>query len=297
MRENKLKAIGIMLAGVAFFAFLDAGLKHLTEDYPSIQVVALRCWASLPFLLLPLMLRGGLGELHIKDPKPYLVRGALGVGVIWGYIYALSVQSLSVTYATYMSAPLLVAALSVPFLKESVPLRRWTAIAVGFVGVLVALDPSGDVNLAGAAAVLFSTICYAFTVIAVRFIGKVDSTSAIVFWHLLMVGVVTGAFAIPEWKVIDEADWGLIAFCGFTGALGQYCFTAAFRAARAAAIVPFEYSAIVWAIGMDFVIFDIDPAAHVLNGALIVIVAGRYVMWDESRSGRVMDLRPDAGSP
>jgi drug/metabolite transporter (DMT)-like permease len=297
MRENNLKAIGIMLAGVAFFAFLDAGLKHLTEDYPSIQVVTLRCWASLPFLLLPLILRGGLGELRIKDPKPYLVRGALGVGVIWGYIYALSVQSLSVTYATYMSAPLLVAALSVPFLKESVPLRRWIAIAVGFVGVLVALDPSGDVNVAGAAAVLFSTICYAFTVIAVRFIGKVDSTSAIVFWHLLMVGVVTGAFAIPEWKAIDEADWGLIAFCGFTGALGQYCFTAAFRAARAAAIVPFEYSAIVWAIGMDFVIFDIDPAAHVLNGALIVIVAGLYVMWDEARSGRAMDLRPDAGAP
>ena len=132
--------------------------------------------------------------------------------------------------------------------------------------------------------------------IAVRFIGKVDSTAAIVFWHLVAVGVVTTAFAIPQWRGIDPADAGLIAFCGLTGALGQYCFTAAFRAARAAAIVPFEYSAIIWAIGMDWAVFDIDPAAHVLNGALIVIVAGLYVMWDESRAGRALDLRPDAGS-
>lgn len=295
MPENNLKAIGIMLAGVAFFAFLDAGLKQLTSLYPSIQVVSLRCWASLPFLLLPLALRGGLGELRIKDPKPYLVRGALGVGVIWGYIYALSVQSLSVTYATYMSAPLLVAALSVPFLKEHVPARRWVAIAVGFVGVLVALDPSGDIHIAGSLAVLFSTVCYGFTVIAVRFIGKVDSTSAIVFWHLLMVGVVTGLIALPEWQPLAREHWGLIAFCGFTGALGQYCFTAAFRAARAAAIVPFEYTAIIWAIAMDWAVFDLDPAAHVLNGAFIVIAAGLYVMWDESRATRKTDIRPDTG--
>lgn len=296
MRENNLKAIGIMLVGVAFFAFLDAGLKHLTAHYPSIEVVSLRCWASLPFLLIPLVLRGRLRELRIKDPKPYLIRGALGIGVIWGYIYALSVQSLSVTYATYMSAPLLVAALSVPFLKEHVPLRRWVAIAVGFVGVLVALDPTGNIHVAGSLAVLFSTICYGFTVIAVRFIGKVDSTSAIVFWHLLMVGVVTGLIALPEWQPLDREHWGLVAFCGFTGALGQYCFTAAFRAARAAAIVPFEYTAIIWAIAMDWMIFDLDPAAHVLNGALIVIVAGLYVMWDESRSVRGADIRPDTGA-
>jgi drug/metabolite transporter (DMT)-like permease len=296
MRENNLKAIGIMLAGVAFFAFLDAGLKHLTESYSAIQVVSLRCWASVPFILVPLLLLGRARELRIADARPYIVRGALGVGTIWGYIYALSVQSLSVTYATYMSAPLLVAALSVPFLRERVPLRRWLAIAVGFVGVLVALDPSGDVNLMGAAAVLFSTVCYAFTVIAVRFIGKVDSTAAIVFWHLVFVGLVTTVFAVPEWRAIEASDWGLIAFCGLTGALGQYCFTAAFRAARAAAVVPFEYSAIVWAIGMDWVIFDLDPAAHVLNGALIVIVAGLYVMWDESRSGNAIDVRPGGAS-
>ncbi len=296
MRENNLKAIATMLVGVAFFAFLDAGLKRLTADYPAIQVVTLRCWASVPFVFLPLMFTGRLRELRMEDPRPFLVRGALGVGVIWGYIYALSVQSLSVTYATYMSAPLLVAALSVPFLHERVPLRRWIAIAVGFVGVLVALDPSGNVNLIGALAVLFSTVCYAFTVVAVRFIGKVVSTAAIVFWHLVMVGLVTGAFALPQWRPLSLEDAWLIAFCGITGALGQYCFTAAFRAARAAAIVPFEYSAIVWAIAMDWVVFDLEPAAHVLNGALIVIVAGLYVMWDESRSGSAIDVRPGGAS-
>lgn len=293
MRDNNLKAIGTMLVGVALFAFLDAALKRLTADYPAMQVVTLRCWASIPFLLLPLILQGRLRELRIAHPKPHIVRAALGLGMIWGYIYALSVQSLSVTYATYMSAPLLVAALAVPFLREPVPLRRWMAIAVGFVGVLVALDPSGDVNVAGALAVLFSTVCYAFTVIAVRFIGKVDSTAAIVFWFLVMVGTVAGLLAVPQWRPLRFEDMGLIAFCGLTGALAQYCFTSAFRAARAAAIVPFEYSAIIWGIAMDWVVFDVDPAAHVLNGAVIVIVAGLYVMWDESRSGRALDLRPE----
>lgn len=285
-----------MLSGVAFFAVLDTGLKYLTNDYPAIQVVALRCFASLPFLLLPLLLRGGIGELAIRDVRPYLVRGALGVGVIWGYIHALSVQSLSITYAIYMAAPLLVACLAVPFLGERVPARRWVAIAAGFAGVVVALDPGGDVVLEGALAVIFSTVCYGFTVIAVRYIGKADSTSAIVFWHLAMVGAVTLAIAYPGWKAIDRPDWPLIALCGLTGALGQYCFTAAFRAARAAAIVPFEYTAILWAIGIDWAIFALYPEVHVLTGAAIIISAGIYVVWDESRSGSALDLpaRPDA---
>ena len=108
-----------------------------------------------------------------------------------------------------------------------------------------------------------------------------------------MVGTVAGLLAVPQWRPLRFEDLGLIAFCGLTGALAQYCFTSAFRAARAAAIVPFEYSAIIWGIAMDWVFFDVDPAAHVLNGAVIVIVAGLYVMWDESRSGRALDLRPE----
>ncbi len=275
-----------MLAAVAFFSLLDAGLKHLTQSYPPIEVMCLRAGASLPFIALAILATGSLRQMKAHRPHLYLVRGALGLLVLWTFIYAVSVQSLSYTYAIYMSAPLMVAALSGPMLGERVPGRRWAAIVVGLVGVVIALKPSGQFVALGGLAAALSAACYAFNVMAVRMIGRTDSTYAVVFWHLLLVMLVAGALAYPSWRPIEPASWGWIVLCGITGALGQYLFTAAFRLAPASTIAPFEYTAMLWGILLDWLVFATSPHARVLIGGAIVISGGLYVIWDERRSAQ-----------
>jgi drug/metabolite transporter (DMT)-like permease len=286
VRHSNLRAIVTMLAAVAFFSLLDAGLKHLTQDYAPIEVMFLRAAASLPFLGLAILGTGNWRALKAHRPHLYLIRGALGILVLWTFIYAVSVQSLSYTYAIYMSAPLMVAALSGPLLGERVPARRWAAILAGLIGVVIALKPSGQFVALGALAAALSAACYAFNVMAVRLIGRTDSTYAVVFWHLLLVMIVAGTLAWPQWRPIQAASWGWIALCGLTGALGQFLFTAAFRLAPASTIAPFEYTAMLWGIALDWLVFAAVPHLRVLVGGTIVICGGLYVIWDERRSAQ-----------
>jgi drug/metabolite transporter (DMT)-like permease len=286
VRPGNLKAIGTMLAGVAFFSVLDAGLKRLSSVYPPIEVMFVRAAASLPFLAASVAWTGAWRELRVHRPVLYLMRAALGIAVLWTFIYAVSVQSLSYTYAIYMSAPLMVAALAGPMLGERVPLQRWVAIAVGLAGVIIALKPSGGFVALGGLAAAFSAGCYAFNVMAVRLIGRTDSNYAVVFWHLTLVMLASAAIGFRSWQPIAVEYWPWIAVCGLTGALGQYLFTAAFRLAPASTIAPFEYTALLWGVGLDWLVFSTIPHLRVLLGGAIVIAAGLYVILDEHRAGQ-----------
>ena len=284
MRSGNLKAIGTMLGGVFFFSLLDAGLKHLAGSYAPIQVMFLRAAASIPFVLLPVAVTGGWRELKMQRPHLYLLRGVLGMTVLWTFVYAISVQSLSYTYAIYMSAPLMVAGLAGPTLGEKVPAQRWAAIVVGLVGVLIALKPSGGFVALGGIAAMFSAICYAANVITVRLIGRTDSNFAVVLWHLCFVMLVSALLGYATWQPIRAEHWPWIAFCGLVGAIAQFLFTAAFRLAPASTIAPFEYTALVWGVALDWILFATAPFLRVLLGGAIVIGAGLYVIVDERRA-------------
>lgn len=286
MKHDGRRAIALMLAGVAVFSLLDAGLKHLTAALPTSEVMFVRSAASLPFMLGAVAVAGAWRELRMNRPWLYLVRSLLGMLVLWTFIYALSLQSLSYTYAIYMSAPLIVAGLAGPMLGERVPPRRWFAISIGLVGVLVALKPGGGFAALGGLVAALSAVCYAFNVMAVRLLGRSDSNYAVVLWHLVFVTVIGGALAVPVWRPIPPDYWSWIAFCGVTGALAQYLFTAAFRLAPAATIAPFEYTALLWGVLLDWVLFRTVPLTHALVGAGIVIGSGLYVIWDERRAGQ-----------
>lgn len=284
MRPGNLKAIGTMLGGVFFFSLLDAGLKHLAASYAPIEVMFLRAAASIPFLLVSVAFTNGWRGLRMQRPHLYLLRAVLGMLVLWTFVYAISVQSLSYTYAIYMSAPLMVAALAGPVLGEKVPAQRWAAIVVGLIGVLIALKPSGGFVALGGIAATFSAICYAANVITVRMIGRTDSNFAVVLWHLILVMLASAAIGWTTWQPVRVEHWPWIAFCGLTGAIAQYLFTSAFRLAPASTIAPFEYTALVWGVSLDWLVFATPPHLRVLFGGAIVIAAGLYVILDERRA-------------
>jgi drug/metabolite transporter (DMT)-like permease len=281
--SSHLRGVLCMLAAVATFALMDTGMKLLAAHYPATQVAALRGLASWPFVVIWVLVAGGPGQLVRVRWSLHLLRGALAVAMLASFAYALKRLPLAEAYALFFVAPLLVTALAVPLLGERVGWRRWSAIGVGLVGTLVILRPSGHgmLSLAGLA-VLGSALAYAISAVSVRLLGRTDTTQAMVFWMLTMLALFATLLAWPEWRSIRAEDAWLLAGVGLSGAIGQYCVTEAFRNTPAAIIAPLEYTALIWALLIDWTLWRTFPDAITLIGAGIIVASGLYLIRREA---------------
>lgn len=287
MRTENLRAIGAMLLAVGTFACMDAAMKQLSGHYSPQQVTFLRGAASLPFVLIPLALQGAWSELRSSRPGLHLLRGFLGITMLVTFIYSISRLSLADVYSVYLAAPLLVTALGVPLLGDRVPPRRWLAIAAGLVGVWIILRPSGaGYATFGGLVAGVSALCYALNVMTIRVLGRTDSSRGMVVWFLVLVTIGAGALAIADWRAIATEHWPWIAFIGLTGALGQQLLTDAFRRAAPSVVAPFEYSALLWAIAIDWTFWSVLPDVRVYLGGAIIIASGLFILRDEHRASR-----------
>ncbi|HEU4623393.1 MAG TPA: DMT family transporter [Steroidobacteraceae bacterium] len=278
----RLRGILCMLVAVGSFACLDTLLKLLAAHYPTMQVSALRGAASLPFLVLPALLMKSAQQLAPRRIGWHLFRGVLQIVTLGAFIYALRSLSLADTYAIFLSAPLMVTALSVPLFKEHVGWRRWLAIGVGLSGVLVMLRPSGSGLLTlGAIAALFSAAAYAAGVLTVRMLARTETAASITLWPLVVMTVVTGAYSIPGWVGVRAEHLGWIVAMGIVGALGTRMLTEAFRAAPASVVAPFEYTALVYGVAIDWLLWSKLPALRVVLGGALVIASGLFLIWRE----------------
>ncbi len=284
MRSENLRGIGLMLLAMATLALMDASMKQLVATFPPIEVAALRGLVSLPFVLAWLYWRERtiVTLLRIRW-RWHLGRGVLAIVMLTGFIYAISDMPLSEAYTLFFVAPLLITALSVPLLKESVGPRRWLAILTGFAGVLIVLRPGSMTVGWTTVAVLVSATCYALNAISVRILGRSDSTAAMAFWFMAAVAIGAGLLALPGWEPVGVEHAGLLAVLGFTGALGQVFITEAFRCAPASVIAPFEYSSLFWGMGLDLVIWGELPDPIVFVGAAIIVGSGLYLIYRERK--------------
>ena len=296
-RRGNLRAIALMLTAVGLFAFMDAALKHLAQDYPPLELVVVRCLASLPFLLLYTGWRGNWSALRPRNVPLHLLRGALALTMLATFIYAVSRLSLADTYAILLCAPLLMTALSVPLLGERVTAGRWYAIAAGLAGVLIMLRPTGTgLGTLGGLAAAVAALCYALSALTIRVLSRTDSNGAMVLSFLLLAGLGALVIALPDWRPLAAVDLGWIAFVGVTGAVAQQLITEAFRSAPPAVVGPFEYTAMLWAFGLDWLLWQHLPTTTVLAGSAIVAVSGLYVIWEE-RQSRVPAAAPATPQP
>jgi drug/metabolite transporter (DMT)-like permease len=277
--RSNLSGILIMLLAVGMFSLMDAGLKLLTPHYPAAQVAAMRGMASIPFVLAWVLATVGLRALvRIRWPL-HLLRGVLSVTMMIAFVYALRGMPLATAYTIFFVAPLLITALSVPFLGETVGPRRWAAIVVGLVGVLVVLRPTGEgvLSLAGLA-VLGAAVGYAVSAITVRVLSRTDTTQAMVFWMVTMLSLGAGALAWPGWVPVRAEHAWLILGVGAAGAVGQYAITEAFSRGEASVIAPFEYTALAWGVGLDMALWGVLPDAVTWLGAAIIVGSGLYLI-------------------
>lgn len=273
-----------MLAAVGCFSLMDGAMKQLVSTYSPMQVSFIRGMSSLPFVLVMAFALGKWSDLRPVRWSLHIARGALTVFMLWTFVYSISILSLADAYSIFLCAPLLITAFSWPVLGEPVGVHRWSAIVVGLCGVLLILRPTGEgvVTLGGIAA-LVATIAYAFNALIIRVLGRTDTATATVFWSLAIMTLLAGLFSIPTWRPLQWDHWPWLILIAITGTAGQALLTDAFRRATPSVVAPFEYTALLWGVGLDWILWSTLPNSRMYLGASIVTASGLYVIWREAR--------------
>lgn len=288
------RAGGIMLVGVMAFSLMDAGMKVLSSAYPPLQIAALRCFASLPLVLVWIVLTGDLRRILRARFSLHALRAAMGVVMLASWVYGICRLPLSEAYAIFFVAPLLITTFAALILRERIEWQRKTAVAVGLAGVLIVLRPTGaGVATLPALTVLFCALLYALSAIMVRILGRTDSTESMVFWLMLMMGTGAALLALPQWRAVQPQHWFVILGIGLSGCLGQWAITEAFRIGEASFIAPFEYSALAWGLALDWILWRSIPGPRAFVGAAVIIACGIYLI----RRERLDRVRSQAAIP
>jgi len=297
--SGNLRSIVAMVIAVGCFALMDAVLKALSARYPVLQIATLRALCGLPLVLAYISLRRAWHTVwRIRWPLHFL-RGGLGIAMLALFTTGVRELPLSATYTLFFIAPLLITALSVPVLKERVPAAHWWAIGIGFLGVLIALQPRGKdlqegLFTAGGLAVLGAAACYSVAAIAGRLSSRTDSTESMILWMMVIVAVGAGTMAAPNWVHVPLDEAPLLLALGLSGFGGQLAITEAFRHGQASAVAPFEYTALAWGVGLDWVVWKTLPESHTWLGAAIIIASGIYIV---TREKRITEIHANAEHP
>jgi len=282
--DRTLLGIGSMIMATLVFTLLQALVKELSaRGYPTLQLVFFRSlFAMLPVLLL-VRSQGGWSLLKTTRPRQHFYRCLAGLIAMACYFKAYSLLGMADAVAIGFSAPLFMTLLSIPLLGEKVGKHRWTALLIGFVGVLVMVRPGGELFQPAALIGLMGALCYALAMIAIRGMSRQEHSLTIVFYYSLFGALVAGV-AIPFVFVLPSSwlDAGLMVGLGLLGGVGQFFLTQAFRLAPVAAVAPFDYTAMIWAIVLGVVLFAEWPSTAVVVGAVIVGVSGWYIAHREA---------------
>ena len=274
--ESALQGPLLMLAALGLFAVLDANSKLLSGGYPVAQVLVIRQLVMLALLLGARALRPGLGgSLGTAHPWLHLLRAAAMMGSGIGFFMALREIPMAEGYLVYFTAPFLTMAMAALLLGEMPPRAVWLWSAVGFLGVLVAMAPglqSGGPLRAYAYAML-GTISYATVLTINRKLRQEAGVARLILWSALPGVLVLAPFAWSGWVPPAGLDWAALAANGVFAGTSTICLALAFRYANAARLAPLEFSALVWAVGLDAAIWGTWPTLATLLGASIVVGA------------------------
>jgi len=274
--------IACMVGGAAVFATMDALVKWLVATYPVIQVTAFRAAFAL-VLVVPVLLAGGVGQLRTQRPWAHALRSVIGLIAIACFFQALDSLPLAQVTGIFFAAPLAMTALSVPLLKERVGPRRWAAVAVGFVGVLLIVRPDSAEMNGGIVAALVGTALYAIVMVLIRDMSRTEGTVTIVFWFSLSSTLVAGALAPFHWVTPTPLDFALLAAVGLLGGAGQLLATQAVRLAPVSVVAPFDYLHLVFAGAYGWALWRDWPTASTLAGSAIIMACGLYVLHREAK--------------
>ena len=281
MTDNPRLGICLMIATTIVFAMQDGISRHLAGEYNVYMVVMIRYWFFAAFVItIASRQAGGIREAA-KTTQPILqaFRGVLLAAEICVMVGAFVLLGLVEAHAIFAFYPLLVAALSGPLLGEKVGWRRWAAIAIGFVGVLVILQPGITVFSVEAMVPLAAAFMFALCNLLTRYAARKDRAATSFFWTGTMGAIVMTCVGVWFWQPMSQVDWAWMALLCVTGATGHYLLIRTYEVAEVSAVQPFAYLQLVFASALGLLVFGEVLATNVVIGASIVVTAGLFTLW------------------
>ncbi len=271
------------LLAFALFATHDAIVKALGSTYSVFQILFFAMlFAFVPIATLMLADRA-IDNFRPHYPRLVALRATLTIIAMSSAFYAFTVLPLAEVYALLFATPLLITALSVPLLGETVRAQRWAAVIFGLIGVLIVLRPGMTELSLGHLAALTSALGNSLGSIVVRKIGGKERPAVLILYPMLGA-MFAMTLAMPAvYRPVELADLAMMAAVGFLSVLAQLCIIAAYRAAPAAVVAPLQYSQILWATAFGALFFYETPDIYVAVGSAVIILSGIFVVWRESR--------------
>ena len=276
-----------MLLAVFIFASQDGITKTLIGQYEAPQILLVRFAAFALFVTIWVARRGGVKKAAAtRRPVLQVVRCLLIAVEIGLFAWIVHYMPLADVHALFASAPLMITALSVPLLRETVGIRRWSAVGVGFIGVLIILRPGVTAVQPVAMLVLLGALMFALYVVLTRLVSRVDSSETSLFymaWVGFVFSVAVGPF---YWTWPDLEGWIWLLALACTSISGHVLFVLALKEAPAAVLQPYQYTILVWAAIFGFVFFGDIPDLPTVIGASIIVASGLYTLYREQIVGR-----------
>ena len=282
-QTSVLRGIALMTATMALMSVMDALVKWLAADYPTVQLVFFRSlFAFVPLGVL--LFRDGItSALRVRSPLWQGLRCLAGLGAMITFFHALGLMPLADVIAIAFAAPLFVTALSVPIHGEVVGLRRWTAVGIGFLGVLIMIEPGPGVFRPVALIPVAAALFYALAMVLTRRLTRTETSASIVFYYAAAATLASGTVLPFHWVTPDLIDFCLLASVGLVGGLGQILLTSAYRHAEASTLAPFDYTAMIWAVLLGYFIWDEVPGLNIWIGVIVVAASGIYIVHREAQ--------------
>jgi len=308
--KAEVQGIACVVGGMVALSLQDMVIKWISGSYPLHEIILARATIAVVLTLGMVHMEGGFALLGTRRPVLHLMRGCLLVVANVAYFLALASMPLAEAMAIFFVAPLLITALSVPFLGETVGPWRWFAVLAGLVGVAVMLRPGADGVAFVAVLPIVAAMSYAVMQIITRRLGQTDKASVMAFYVQFSFIVVSGAmglavgdgrfagsgdasleFLLRAWSVPSGVDAMLIAVCGILIAIAAYLLSQAYRIANAAVLTPFEYTALPLALLWGFLVWGDRPDATSLLGIGLIVGGGIFVFYRETIHGRLVAAR------
>ncbi|MBK5957952.1 EamA family transporter [Rhodoplanes elegans] len=284
--DNVPLGILFMVGSTVMFAVSSALAKWLVALYPVGEVMAFRSISSLLVCSLFVLPFTGLSVFATRKPGQHVARGVSQAISQTLTVLAVSMMPIAGAIAIGFSAPLWAALISVLWLGERAGVARWTALLVGFAGVLIVTEPGADSLSLGALFALGNAVMYGSVTVAVRGMTKTESPNTLLMWQLLVMSVCHAGLLVFGFRMPTLFDAGLLVGMGVANTIQQYCWTRALSLGPTAAVSPFYYMSLVWAMLLGFLVWNDQPTLALLAGSAVVVASGLFLLWHEARAKR-----------
>lgn len=279
--QNTRLGIWLMIATTFVFSVQDGISRHLAGEYSILMIVMIRFWFFAAFVMVVASRKaGGLrAAMRTRHLALQVTRGLLLAAEVCVMVLAFVMLGLVETHAVFTCYPLLVAALSGPVLGERVGWRRWTAIGIGFAGVLIILQPGVAVFSPVALIPLLAAFGFALYGLLTRYVSRDDPASVSFFWTGAVGALALTPFGLWAWEPMQPADWVWMAALCCTAAFSHWLLIRAYEVAEASAVQPFAYLQLVFASAIGIILFGETLETNVAIGAVLVVCAGLFTLW------------------